>query len=237
MLGRDGEALAMDVVRDGPRDARVAAAGQQRLPRRRGLLRLGRAGGVAARCRRGMPCCATAAWRCSTCTRSTPTASRGWRRVTHENVDLNRNFHDFSQPLPGNAGYDELAHLLVPEHWPPTAEVAGRHAAPRRRARPERHADGHHQRPVQPPAGPVLRRRQPDLEQRHAAPCAAGPRPALPAPGLDRPAHRPGPERPRRAHLRLPRRCRGAGARTRLVGRRGDLDLRRQVDLGAAAPA
>jgi hypothetical protein len=26
-----------------------------------------------------------------------------WRRTTHENVDLNRNFHDFSQPLPANA--------------------------------------------------------------------------------------------------------------------------------------
>jgi hypothetical protein len=31
-----------------------------------------------------------------------------WRRTTHENVDLNRNFQDFSQPLPANAGYDEL---------------------------------------------------------------------------------------------------------------------------------
>jgi hypothetical protein len=45
------------------------------------------------------------------------------RRVTHEGVDLNRNFQDFSQPLPVNAAYDELARLLVPEQWPPTAEV------------------------------------------------------------------------------------------------------------------
>jgi hypothetical protein len=41
-----------------------------------------------------------------------------WRRTTHENVDLNRNFHDFSKPLPRNAGYDEIAPLLVPETWP-----------------------------------------------------------------------------------------------------------------------
>jgi hypothetical protein len=46
-----------------------------------------------------------------------------WRRTTHENVDLNRNFHDFSQPLPANPGYDELAAALVPSTWPPSAEV------------------------------------------------------------------------------------------------------------------
>jgi hypothetical protein len=43
------------------------------------------------------------------------------RRTTHENVDLNRNFHDFDQPLPVNEGYRELHHLLVPEQWPPDA--------------------------------------------------------------------------------------------------------------------
>ena len=36
------------------------------------------------------------------------------RRVTEENVDLNRNFLDFSQPLPMNPAYDELADALVP---------------------------------------------------------------------------------------------------------------------------
>lgn len=43
------------------------------------------------------------------------------RRVTHENVDLNRNFQDFSQPLPVNEAYAELHPLLLPEHWPPDA--------------------------------------------------------------------------------------------------------------------
>lgn len=36
------------------------------------------------------------------------------RRVTHENVDLNRNWIDFSQPLPDNSGYEELAGRSVP---------------------------------------------------------------------------------------------------------------------------
>jgi hypothetical protein len=42
-------------------------------------------------------------------------------RATHENVDLNRNFNDFSQPLPVNTAYRELHPLLVPPEWPPTA--------------------------------------------------------------------------------------------------------------------
>jgi hypothetical protein len=43
-------------------------------------------------------------------------------RTTHENIDINRNFHDFSQPLPVNEAYRELAPLLVPEQWPPSAQ-------------------------------------------------------------------------------------------------------------------
>jgi len=39
------------------------------------------------------------------------------RRVNEDNVDLNRNFIDWSQPPPANAGYDEIAELLVPESW------------------------------------------------------------------------------------------------------------------------
>lgn len=39
------------------------------------------------------------------------------RRVTHENVDLNRNWIGFSQPLPANDAYDELADALCPAEW------------------------------------------------------------------------------------------------------------------------
>jgi hypothetical protein len=39
------------------------------------------------------------------------------RRVTHENVDLNRNWIDFSQPLPRRVEYDTLAASLCPAEW------------------------------------------------------------------------------------------------------------------------
>ena len=39
------------------------------------------------------------------------------RRVTHENIDLNRNWIDFSQPLPKNPGYDELHPSICPKIW------------------------------------------------------------------------------------------------------------------------
>jgi hypothetical protein len=42
------------------------------------------------------------------------------RRVTEENVDLNRNWIDFTRPAPENPGYDELAGAAVPTEW--TAE-------------------------------------------------------------------------------------------------------------------
>jgi hypothetical protein len=44
------------------------------------------------------------------------------RRVTQENVDLNRNFQDFSHPAPENPGYDRVHDLLLPAEWPPTTD-------------------------------------------------------------------------------------------------------------------
>ncbi|QYY30126.1 M14 family metallopeptidase [Cupriavidus pinatubonensis] len=44
------------------------------------------------------------------------------RRVNEDNVDLNRNFMDFAQPLPDNAPYAEIAPMLLPAHWPPSGE-------------------------------------------------------------------------------------------------------------------
>lgn len=43
-----------------------------------------------------------------------------WRRNTQENVDLNRNFQDFSRPLPRNAAFLELHPILSPADWPPS---------------------------------------------------------------------------------------------------------------------
>jgi Protein of unknown function (DUF2817) len=45
------------------------------------------------------------------------------RRVTEDNVDLNRNFLDFNQPLPVNLAYEEFHHLLMPKVWPPDESV------------------------------------------------------------------------------------------------------------------
>jgi hypothetical protein len=39
------------------------------------------------------------------------------RRVTEDGVDLNRNFVDFSQPLPSSAAYEPLHDWLVPKDW------------------------------------------------------------------------------------------------------------------------
>lgn len=47
-----------------------------------------------------------------------------WHRRTNEdNVDLNRNFVDWSANPPANDGYDELAPLLVPERWDQEAKA------------------------------------------------------------------------------------------------------------------
>ena len=46
------------------------------------------------------------------------------RRVTHENVDLNRNWIDFGGQPPGNGGYDELADAICPTEWTPEAQAA-----------------------------------------------------------------------------------------------------------------
>ena len=122
MLGRDGEALAMDVVLEGPRDAASL------------LLISSACHGAEGFCGSGVQVALLrdAAWHALLRERGVavlylhalnPYGFSWLRRVTHEGVDLNRNFHDFSQPLPANPGYDALAHLLVPEHWPPSAEV------------------------------------------------------------------------------------------------------------------
>ncbi len=49
------------------------------------------------------------------------------RRVNEDNVDLNRNFVDWTQP-PTNDAYGEVAHLLVPESWDEESRAATTHA-------------------------------------------------------------------------------------------------------------
>ena len=122
MLGRDGETLAMDVALDGPRDAKSL------------LIISSACHGVEGFCGSGVQtlllndagfreAAAKARVAVLYIHALNPYGFSWWRRTTHENVDLNRNFHDFSQPLPRNPGYDELAAALVPAMWPPSAEV------------------------------------------------------------------------------------------------------------------
>lgn len=117
--GRQGEALALDAVRDGPADAS------------RWLVVSSACHGVEGYCGSGVQVCALADAPLRQQAREAgvsllylhalnPYGFSHLRRVTHENVDLNRNFCDFEEPLPFNRGYDELHALLLPETWPPT---------------------------------------------------------------------------------------------------------------------
>ena len=122
MLGRVGETLAMDVVRGGPRDAKSL------------LIISSACHGVEGYCGSGVQtlllndegfreAAAKARVAVLYIHALNPYGFSWWRRTTHENVDLNRNFLDFSQPVPRNPGYDELAAALVPATWPPAAEI------------------------------------------------------------------------------------------------------------------
>ena len=123
LKGRDGEDLAMDVARDGPFDA-------QNL-----LIISSACHGVEGYCGSGVQVHALhdAEWldkaRASSAGGTAvlyihalnPYGFSHIRRTTHENVDLNRNFQDFGQPLPDNAAYRALHPLILPEQWPPDA--------------------------------------------------------------------------------------------------------------------
>lgn len=120
MTGRDGEVLAMDVALDGPPDADkllivssgchgvegFGGSGVQVFALHDAPLReKARVHGVAVLYVHAL----------------NPFGFSHGRRVTHENVDLNRNFLDFSQPLPHNNAYRTLHPLLLPDLWPPDA--------------------------------------------------------------------------------------------------------------------
>ena len=50
------------------------------------------------------------------------------RRVTEDNVDLNRNHIDFTKPLPQNPAYDEIAQAICPRDWSAAGQAAARKA-------------------------------------------------------------------------------------------------------------
>lgn len=120
--GRESEHLAMDVAIDGDPQAQkmlIVSSGCHGLEGFAGngiqvfalqdgsLRRRARAAGVALVHIHGL----------------NPHGFSHLRRTTHENVDLNRNFHDFSRPLPRNDSYRQVHPLLLPVQWPPPAET------------------------------------------------------------------------------------------------------------------
>jgi len=121
LAGLHGEPLAMDVARDGPPDASKL------------LIVSSACHGAEGYCGSGVQVAALgdAEWRARAAERGVavlyihalnPYGFSHIRRTTHENVDLNRNFHDFSRPLPVNTAYREVQPLLVPRQWPPEEE-------------------------------------------------------------------------------------------------------------------
>lgn len=122
--GRDGEDLAMDVALDGP-------AGADKL-----LIVSSGCHGVEGFCGSGVQVAALhdTAWRGHARERGVavlyvhalnPYGFSHLRRVTQENVDLNRNFQDFSRPLPMNEAYREMQPLVQLERWPPSPADMG----------------------------------------------------------------------------------------------------------------
>jgi hypothetical protein len=122
LLGRDGEALAMDVARFGPADAPRLLLVSSACHGVEGFCGSGVQGALLAD--KGLHAAAAAAGVAVLYVHALNPYGFSWqRRVTQENVDLNRNFQDFSRPLPRNAAYDDVAHLAVPSTWPPTPQV------------------------------------------------------------------------------------------------------------------
>lgn len=120
LTGAAGEVLAMDVARDGP-------PGADKL-----LIVSSACHGVEGHCGSGIQVAALrdATWLAHARSAGVavllihalnPHGFSHSRRVTHENVDLNRNFQRFDQPLPVNTAYDTLHDLLLPQLWPPGA--------------------------------------------------------------------------------------------------------------------
>jgi hypothetical protein len=113
LRGPDGEALAVDVAELGPSDATTV------------VLVVSATHGVEGYCGSALQ----THW-LAHCAHERPEGLRlvhvhalnpfgmAWvRRVNEDNVDLNRNFVDWSDSPPANPDYDTIADLLVPDVW------------------------------------------------------------------------------------------------------------------------
>ncbi|OAB56116.1 hypothetical protein AY599_27875 [Leptolyngbya valderiana BDU 20041] len=114
LRGPDGEELSTDAVWIGPKDAR------------RLLVSISGTHGGEGYCGSGVQCGMLETGRYRDLPADTavlivhainPHGFAWTRRVTEDNVDLNRNFVDFAAPLPENAGYAELHETICPPRW------------------------------------------------------------------------------------------------------------------------
>ena len=119
--GREGEELATDVVRIGPDDASHV------------LFTMSATHGVEGFCGSGAQIGALRSGLYDNLPDGmavvlihaiNPFGFSWLRRVTHENVDLNRNHLDHSQPYPVNQGYEALKDAICPREWTPKAQAA-----------------------------------------------------------------------------------------------------------------
>ncbi len=112
--GANGEELALDVARFGDRDAQnllIVCSGTH-----------GYEGFCGSGCQIGLIAEGVDAARPQSVAVLLVHADKPYgfshiRRVTEDNVDLNRNFQDFSKPLPENPRYADIHDLLVPPDW------------------------------------------------------------------------------------------------------------------------
>ncbi|MFO1081080.1 MAG: M14 family metallopeptidase [Reyranellaceae bacterium] len=112
--GPSGEALCLDTARFGPADARrmlVLIAGTHGVEGHCG------SGAMIAWMRQGGPGRLAPDTGALLVHALNPYGFAWSRRVTEDNVDLNRNFVDHDKPYPANPGYDELAAAILPGRW------------------------------------------------------------------------------------------------------------------------
>lgn len=121
LRGPRGEVLAMDVVRDGPADADCLLLTTSAV---HGIEGHGGCGIQAGLLQAGASLRALAGPRTALLHvhAVNPHGFAHGRRVNEDNIDLNRNFIDFTQPLPDHPDYAAVHPLLLPPAWPPSPQ-------------------------------------------------------------------------------------------------------------------
>ena len=121
LTGPAGEELALDLAWLGPKDARAAVIVGSATHGVEGLCGSGcQVGALICGLHRTLPD-GTALIMTHA---QNPHGFAHLRRVTEDNVDLNRNFIDFSKALPENPGYAQVHDLLLPGDWGGPAHAA-----------------------------------------------------------------------------------------------------------------